>query len=712
MKHFREQMQQQLDVMVATGKLFRVDISGEKVWQTYLISFDKDPIFRDPEKTIHNCNHCRNFIRRYGNIVAIGGDNNIITLFEFIGIEEFKPVSNKLNKIIQKASIKDVFFETYEELKNLPYEALSKLQGSFRLGIHENVKRYTKEDAKAYGGGVVKENQIIKFEHMSLLLDKEFVKRGPSSIEAIMSEYRDAKNVFKRAMEEISIDTLELVKDLIQQGSLLDGDTHIGKIDSIIIKAQVYKDVPSTHQNSWCWRNSYEFVHAKFKNTLIGVLCSELSEGVNINKACQNWNKRVDPINYMKASAPITQKQIKEAKIFVEDNGYEMSFKRRIATIDDIKSSEILHINSEGGVKSADISIFDDVKSTSTRHKRSEFDGIEKVAIDVFMKDILPGCSSVEVFLKNNHEDNMVTLTTSEVEDSKLIFKWNNNYSWTFNGNLAGKSLIKDTVKSLGGKVDGVLRFSIMWAEDTQDNSDLDAHCIEPNSFEIYFSQLMSANTRGHLDIDITDPQEHKYRTKKDVVENITWPSLDRMASGKYELFVHQYAAKSSKGFKAEIEFEGNMYSYIYTKALGSKINVSVANVILKNGEFIIKHILPAIDGVGVRKEFYNLESNRFHKVNLMCLSPNHWGDNKVGNKYYLFMLEGAQSNKLIRSFHNENLKSDLVTHRKVMEVLANTTMIESAPKELSGLGFNATVRDELILRLKGSHKRVIKVKF
>ena len=42
--------------------------------------------------------------------------------------------------------------------------------------------------------------------------------------------------------------------------------------------------------------------YLKFRNTLIGVLCSELSEGMELNKACENWNKRVDPINYKKAS--------------------------------------------------------------------------------------------------------------------------------------------------------------------------------------------------------------------------------------------------------------------------------------------------------------------------------------------------------------------------------------------------------------------------
>jgi hypothetical protein len=29
------------------------------------------------------------------------------------------------------------------------------------------------------------------------------------------------------------------------------------------------------------------------------------------------------------------------------------------------------------------------------------------------------------------------------------MFKWNNNFSWTFNGNLAGKSQIKQAVKDV-----------------------------------------------------------------------------------------------------------------------------------------------------------------------------------------------------------------------------------------------------------------------
>ena len=46
------------------------------------------------------------------------------------------------------------------------------------------------------------------------------------------------------------------------------------------------------------------------------------------------------------------------------------------------------------------------------------------------------------------------------------------------------------------------------------------------------------------------------------------------------------------------------------------------------------------------------------------------------------------------------------------MEVLGATNMIAPAEKQLSGLGFNATVKDELIVRLAGSFKRTLKIKF
>lgn len=703
MKAFTQKVQERFTEMSKTGKLFRVELTGQQIWDLYLSSFSKenDPIFRDPASTSHNCNHCKNFIRRYGNVVSVAEDFSITTMFDIAANEEFENTAKELSRAIRGSKIAEVFFETFNELNSLPYESCSKSSKVFQLGVAGNAKRYTKEEADKFG--VVKENEIRNFNHIHLFLDKEFVDTYGNSVESIMGNYRDAKNVFQRAMETISLDTLNLVKDLINQGSLLDGTTHLHKIGQIIPLKQEYDNLPANKRDNWCWVKSYKLPFAKFRNELIGVLCAELSEGEELNKACQSWNKRVDPANYMKVTAPITKKQIEEAKSFVEENGYAESFNRRFATIDDIKVSEILHSNvGKGEIKS--VSIFDSVKSTSTRHKRNEFEGIEEVPIDKFMKDILPGCSSIEAFLSNSHQGNLASLTTANDKNSKPIFKWSNNYSWTFNGNLAGKSQIKEQVKSKGGKVDGVLRFSMMWADGNADNSDLDLHCIEPNRTEIYFWNKASLKTGGNLDIDITQPNG------KLSVENITYPSLSKMIDGVYKLFIHQFAERGSKGFKCEIEFDGEIYYYEYDKPVFNKTNIQIAEVTLKAGQFVIKHILP--ESTISSKEIYALETNRFHKVNLVCLSPNHWGNNSVGNKHYFFMLDGCKSPIPIRGFHNENLLPDLAQHRKVLEVLGATNVIESTNKQLSGLGFNATVRDELIVKLQGTHKRMMKIKF
>lgn len=712
---FNQQIQTKFAEMCKTGKLFRSALTGNDLWEIYVKSFDKihDPIFRDPSSSTHNCNHCKNFIRRYGNVVAIDADNNISTIFDVTCDEEYQKTALILTAALKSSKVAEVFFETFDELNKLPYETCKKSNSVFKLGTDVNHKRYTKEEADKYPNSGIKENEIRTFTHMHLFLPKEFVDATGASVESIMASYREPKNVFQRGMEEIPLDTLNLVKDLITQGSLLNGEAHLFKLGQIIPLKMEYDKLESSKRDNWCWVKSYKLPFAKFKNELIGTLCSELAEGKELNDAVLAWNKRVDPANYMKAVAPITKKQIQEAKEFVETNGYTESFNRRFATIDDIKVSEILHSNvGKGEIKS--VSIFDGVKSTSTRHKRSEFDGIEEVGIEKFMKDILPGCTSVEAYLKNSHDGNMVSLTTANDASSKPIFKWSNNYSWTFNGNLAGKSEIKQAVKDAGGNVEGVLNFRLAWNNNGGDESDLDLWAKEPSGTQIGYStgfrKDRGGNPRspmsGQLDVDNTSP------SGKLAVENITWTDNKKMKDGVYKVWVNQFSARNSKGFKVEIEFDGEVYSYEYNQPIRSQANVQVAEVTLKNGEFTIKHILPATDGEGVNKEIYGLETNQFHKVNLVCLSPNHWDDNNVGNKHYMFMLDNCKSPVGIRSFHNENLIPELIQHRKVMEVLGSTNTIDSTDKQLSGLGFNATVRDELIVKLSGTFKRMIKIKF
>lgn len=698
-------LQEQFMKMCATGRLFCSKVTGDQLWEAYMRGFGEDPIFRDPESSVHNCNQCKHFFHRYGNIVAVTEDNSVMTMFDGDTTDEYRESFRLMSELLKSAPVQDVFVETFNYLHNAVYARCSKNDSMYALNLDHTVKRYTKEEAEKFG--VVKPNETRTFVHFCVSVPREFIHFGNDTVDAIQARFREDKNVFKRALDEIPSDTLQLVIDLIDQGSLLNGDTHKYKVVEFLNLSRQYNSLSAAEKDNWCWVKSYKYNLARFRNELIGTLCVELSEGKELNAACLDWNKRVDSANYMKATAPITKQMIENAKAFIAENGYEESFNRRCATMDDIRVCDILHANvGDGTVKP--VSILDGLKPTSTRHKRSEFEGVEVVGIEKFMKDILPGCTSVEVFLLNSHENNFVTLTTPVNNDSKPIFKWGNNFGWTYNGNLAGKSEIKEAVKAAGGFVDAFFRFSIMWNEDGRSIVDLDAHAIEPNGTEIYYLSYKGRKTPicgGMLDIDMIRPEGVG-------VENIFWDEPERIKDGKYRFFIVNYDGNKNSGAKAEIAFGDEVFTYLVDKEIRYNYPIDIATVHVKNGKIDhISHSEYLVDSNANSKEIYGLETNMFHKVNLVCLSPNHW-EGAFGNKHYFFMLEGAKAPGSIRGFHNEFLIPELLEHRKVMEVLGATLKVESTDKQLSGLGFNATVRDEVVLRLQGSHKRVIKVQF
>jgi len=708
MKELTKAMQSQFTKMSKSGKLFRSAFTGNEVWQMYLDSQNKihGRQFRDPESSYYNCDTCKSFFRRYGNIVSMDAQFNIITMFDVCDDEEYKVTFELLAKALKEVWADGVFLEDFRHLQQTT--SCKKTDATFKLGLDRNLKRYDKEESDKYG--VVAEGEVVEFTHFSVTADKAFVNTSSSSCATIESKYKSARDVFYRTMEEIPLETLMLVKDLISQGSLLDGTTHLVKVKEIIKKKKKYDTLAAENKYNWAWLASHDFPYARFKNELIGTLCIELAEGVEINQACSTWNKRVDPVNYMKAKAPITANQIKEAKKYVEDNGYVDSFDRRLATITDIKVTEIKHINNEA-TTSEGVSIFDDVKATKTRHTRNQFKGLEEVTIDKFMADILPGCTSVEVYLEARHTNNVVSLTTAKKEGSKPIFKWGNNYSWTYEGNIAGHSQIKAAVKAAGGTVNGILNARLAWnSKGGKDGSDLDVWASEPDGTKIGFNspyvkrQNKRTKCSGQLDVDNMDPQGDL------AVENITWTDENKMQEGKYTIWVNAYRSSGSKGCTVELDIKGETTTFEHNVPIRDNENVKIAEVVLKDGKFNIKEPIPST--FTPSKDVHNLETNHFYKTSLVCLSPNHWGNNATGNKHFFFMLGDLKVKDSIVGFHTENVEGELAKHRKVIEALSQTCQIQPTKESLSGIGFNSTVKDYLIVKLKGNFQRTLKITF
>ncbi|MDR2509209.1 MAG: hypothetical protein LBC77_01035, partial [Spirochaetaceae bacterium] len=134
---------------------------------------------------------------------------------------------------------------------------------------------------------------------------------------------------------------------------------------------------------------------------------------------------------------------------------------------------------------------------------------------------------------------------------------------------------MKERVKAAGGKVDGALRFSIQWNDGAHNPNDFDAHCVEPDQNRIYFAAKNSLRSDGSLDVDIITPLRNT-----PAVENITWPSTQKMPEGDYAFFVNCFSDNGGRsGFSAELEYGGQIYEFAHAKPLRSGESVFVAQV-------------------------------------------------------------------------------------------------------------------------------------
>lgn len=658
-------------------KLFEVGVDKDELWNLYLDSFPDgtNEIYR--ERREHDCSCCRQFIKSIGNAVVIK-NNKVETIWGFeTNDTTYQPVLNALDNYIKAHAVTDVY-------------------------VTKQAKFGTKKNYEMLEDGATKE-----WSHFYLELPDRLVMTGYHSEGTIKGELRAIKEVFKRSLDEISMESVDTVLELISQNSLYRGSEWKSALEEFKRYKQMYSEISEEEKNNFAWEKSISAgpVIGKIRNHSMGVLLVNISEGMDLDAAVRAYESIVAPANYKRPKAIFTKKMLEDAQKTITDLGYLDSLGRRYATLDDITVNDILFSNKDSAkrISGAEAIFADMARETTTDPKK--FSKVEEVPIENFISDILPTTRELEVFLENRHAGNMVSLIAPQVRDSKTMFKWDNNFGWAYSGNVTDS--MKERVKAAGGKVDGVLRFSIQW-NDTGEYSgnDLDAHCQEPSLEHIYYSHKRS-KTFGQLDVDITHPRENEA-----AVENITWSDKRKMKPGVYRFWVHQFSNRGGRdGFRAEIECDGQIHEYDYGKELRTGEDVQVAEVTLhEDGTFTIKDLLPT--GTSSR-EVWNLHTNQFVPVTVVCLSPNYWSEgNGTGNKHYFFMLKDCVNPENPNGMYNEFLKPELEQHKRVFEALGARMKVETVEDQLSGVGFSSTKRADLIVKVKGATERVIKVKF
>lgn len=640
--------------------LYLLDTDKKRVWEAYINSFE-DEEFRQE----HNCNCCKSFMRQAGGLVAINSKGQIESIWDIDldDLDEYAETVKSIQKYLKKLLVKDIF-----------------LNDTARVGVEKNVS-----------------NKDVIWDHLFLDVKRSFVK-PKTNIPTLKAEARSSKETLQRSFDAITVDAVKTALELIAQKSIYRGNESKPALEAFENAQREYLKIKNIRQkDAYCWFSSQKVGAAisRIKNSAFGTFLLDISEGKDLELSLRAYERMVAPYNYKRPKAIVTPKMVNEAKKKLADLGLTHCLNRRQLTTDDLNVNNSLYV--DRAFKGIDV--FDEIIEDSLVNPKS-LKKVEEVDVETFVKDILPHSSSIKALVENRHFNNFVSLVGSNEESEKTLFKWNNNFSWSYTGEVADS--IKEKVKKAGGNVNGIFRISLSW----HSHDDLDLHLLCPNERVNFQHKYGKCGAR--LDVDMNAGSFLNLAP----VENIFWEAAPH-AEGKYKVIVNNYTKRDVGQDGYEVEIENKEASEIFNFSSGT-------NPRHKGNHVIVEFTYSKTDGFKVltensgniySQEKWGVKTATWTKVNAITLSPNFW-QNETGNKHYFFFLENCIPDEKVRSFYNEFLNDDLNrNHKRVFEVLGNKMELKEVNNPLAGIGFSETIPNEIFLQVEGNFKRTIKLK-
>lgn len=637
-------------------ELFVIDCEKDMLYRMYLESFPPgtNPIFRT--RTEHDCSTCKNFIRNLGGVVSILNG-------------KVKTIWGNLSELQEPYATVAAAMDTY--VSSLPIRSIFRSKER-QYGVSKTIEAPSDSN----------DNTPLVWNHFCGIVPERFTSL---SVEADQGQAIDIKGVFNRGLSELNTDSCEEVLRLIESNSIYRGQEFQSNITEFLTLKRQFDQLESIRSKELFVWQYFKNKNSRFKNTVIGTLVEDLSNGIELETAVRSFEAKVAPTNYKRPTSLITPKMVADAVKTIAELGLESAIERRFARISDISVNNVLFV--DNSVRNKMLNSIELHLQGQTKKPTPKIDNATDVSIDDFINEVLPKATSVDLFVTNSMQGNFMSMTAPVHGDSGGLLKWNNDFAWSYDGNITDS--IKQRVKKAGGNVSAKLRTSLAWFN----TDDLDIHMFGPNNVHLYFGAYRTAYAA--LDVDMN---AGGYNLVRDPVENISWNSLP---NGEYTISVCNFNKRESVdvGFVLEVETEdGNIKTFSHNNPVPHKAMINCLIITIKNGAVTVESINDKLVGGSISQEKWGIKTEELHKVNIVTISPNYWDDNTTGNKHWFFILDGCNNPEPIRGIYNEFLSPSLERHRKVFEILGDKTKCPVTNDQLSGIGFSSTKHDSAVV--------------
>jgi len=379
-QHDTEYNQYLSTIVLPEGSLFVTDVD---LWPIYLDSFS-DLV----DRQYHNCHACKQFMRRYGNLVVLDPDTGEASSAVWGGAEppaEYKPAVRAMVAAVECAKVSGVFLSS-DKVLGTP------VTGEWTHFAAKNPSVYRK----------------------SLL----------TANQAAAEKKEDYRNV-SRAIAEFNLDTLEQVTELLDSESLYRSEKVLGQAQWLFnLKTLLVNERHQLRRKNIVWKAVADapagFCHPR--SSMIGTLLEDLETGLSFDDAARKFKAKMHPLQYQRPSAAPSAGAIEAAEKMVKELGVEESLERRYATLDDV---DTFWTPAEEDAPKVG-GVFDHLKSGVKSEVVADSGSITWLK---FVEKVLPKARKIEVLVPNGR-DGFTTFVTAQNEDSPCIFQWGNRVSW------------------------------------------------------------------------------------------------------------------------------------------------------------------------------------------------------------------------------------------------------------------------------------------
>lgn len=369
------------------AKVFRTSATPEALWQAYIYNI---PFQLQQE---HTCTACRNFIENFGGLVVLDGRDRVISLL-WEGLDE----------------VPDLYYKSAVALRNLVVND-SAINGTFhpsssQLGIPEN----------RAGLGVT-------WKHLSLKVPFSMV-----SSDSFQKEAQDKENfkTLSRAMKNWSFDLINKAIGILRNDEFLGSQKYLewlNWLSDLRLICQKKEKTGGHYNTIWDHVHSAPTGWCSPRSSVLGMLIDGIETGDTIAHIKQEWNRAVAPENFQRPTAAPTEGNLAAAEKTISSMGYELSLKRKYATLKEIHT--LWKPFQKGG---EDHGVFGHLRKSNNPPNYQGSTKGRVMSWVKFAREILPTVAELRLLVPR--VGSFTGLLTATHPEAPCIMRWGNHCSW------------------------------------------------------------------------------------------------------------------------------------------------------------------------------------------------------------------------------------------------------------------------------------------